>query len=147
MAALIGALYAQPLPDAEGACTTFNVGSIAGGTSVNTIAQACEILYEVRSDSAAALNTMECALNALVRGAQQRGGVDFSCEEIGCRPPPARGRRDRTRWNPIGKRAVQAVLPGQEVRCTSGSTDCNIPLSMAIPAMCVGAYQAARPIL
>ena len=72
MAALIGAPYAQPLPDAEGARTTFNVGSIAGGTSVTTIAQACEILYEVRSDSAAALNAMECALNALVRDAQQR---------------------------------------------------------------------------
>ena len=117
MAALIGALYAQPLPDAEGACTTFNVGSIAGGTSVNTIAQACEILYEVRSDSAAALNTMECALNALVRGAQQRGGVDFSCEEIGRRPAPARGRRDRTRWNPIGSVRCRRYCRGR--RCAA----------------------------
>ena len=141
MAALIGALYAQPLPDAEGARTTFNVGSIAGGTSVNTIAQACEILYEVRSDSAAALNAMECALNALVRDAQQRGGVDFSCEEIGLRPASGARAEGQDALESHWKRAVQAVLPGQEVRCTSGSTDCNIPLSMAIPAMCVGAYR------
>ena len=38
MAALIEAPYAQLVPDAEGTRTTFNVGSIAGGTSVNAIA-------------------------------------------------------------------------------------------------------------
>ena len=108
---------------------------------MNTIAQACEILYEVRSDSAAALNAMECALNALVRDAQQRGGVDFSCEEIGLRPASGARAEGQDALESHWKRAVQAVLPGQEVRCTSGSTDCNIPLSMAIPAMCVGAYR------
>ena len=29
------------------------------------------------------------------------------------------------------------------VTFTSGSTDCNIPLSMGIPAVCVGCYNGA----
>ena len=39
----------------EGTQTTYNVGMIEGGTSVNTIAQKCTFLAEVRSDDAQAL--------------------------------------------------------------------------------------------
>ncbi len=42
----------------EGTQTTYNVGMIEGGTSVNTIAQKCTFLAEVRSDDAQALQRL-----------------------------------------------------------------------------------------
>ena len=38
--------------------TTYNVGKIEGGTSVNTIAQEASMLYEYRSEDASALEWM-----------------------------------------------------------------------------------------
>lgn len=43
----------------EGTQTTYNVGMIEGGTSVNTIAQKCTFLAEVRSDDAQALQKID----------------------------------------------------------------------------------------
>ena len=48
LASLVGKLYKIQVP--EGGKTTYNVGMISGGTSVNTIAQEAEMLYEFRSD-------------------------------------------------------------------------------------------------
>ena len=54
--ALIHELYGyQPVGAGH---TTYNAGVISGGTSVNTIAQECNMLYEARSDEAEAL--VEC---------------------------------------------------------------------------------------
>ena len=40
-------------------------------------------------------------------------------------------------------RAAAAVKEhfGQEIRFSAGSTDCNIPLSLGVPAVCVGCYR------
>lgn len=43
---LVCALYRQHVPRAAGSLTTYNVGVISGGTSVNAIAQRAEMLYE-----------------------------------------------------------------------------------------------------
>ena len=51
LAAIIEKLYRIPLPQAGR--TTYNVGTISGGTSVNTIPQQAEMLYEFRSDRGA----------------------------------------------------------------------------------------------
>jgi len=47
---LVSRLYQQPVPQKQGTKTTYNVGLISGGTSVNTIAQRAEMTYEYRSD-------------------------------------------------------------------------------------------------
>ena len=54
MASLIETLYTLKVP--RGGKSTYNVGVIQGGTSVNTIAQRCEMLFEYRSDVGASLN-------------------------------------------------------------------------------------------
>ena len=48
LAGIIEKLYQIKVP--EGGKTTYNVGTISGGTSVNTIAQEASMLYEFRSD-------------------------------------------------------------------------------------------------
>ena len=55
LSALIQALYQYQVPQ-DGSKTTYNVGMVKGGTSINTIAQQAEMLYEFRSDN---LESME----------------------------------------------------------------------------------------
>ena len=65
LASLIDTLYMMKVPE-EGK-TTYNVGVIQGGTSVNTIAQQAEMLYEFRSDRRESLRIMEKHLEEIGR--------------------------------------------------------------------------------
>lgn len=137
MASLIDALYAVKVP--QGGRTTFNVGVIKGGTSVNTIAQQAEMLYEFRSDCREDLEIMERHFQALI-AAWQTKGVTVEVQLVGERPT----------MGPVDPAAQQALVEqicaatrrwsDQELRLKSGSTDCNIPLSMGIPSACTGCY-------
>ena len=49
LSSMIGALYDVKVPQHDDSITTYNVGHISGGTSVNTIAQNAEMMYEYRS--------------------------------------------------------------------------------------------------
>ena len=50
LAGMIDLLYSVKVPVEGNSKTTYNAGTISGGTSVNTIAQSAEMLYEFRSD-------------------------------------------------------------------------------------------------
>lgn len=134
-AALITALYAQPLPAAG--ITTYNVGTITGGTSVNTIAERAEFLYEYRSDLQENLNVMEQQMRCIL---QNTG--DVTCELLGIRPGMGVC-RDPMRQADLIHRAEQAVAAaGVKVTHEAGSTDCNIPFSMGIPTLCMGLIES-----
>ncbi len=117
--------------------TTYNVGTVSGGTSVNTIAQEARMLFEFRSDEAEALAIMENRFRTALQEARQEG-VTFETELVGDRPCgiPV----DETVQNAMIDRARQAVREyfGLEVALNPGSTDCNVPLSMGVPAICPG---------
>ncbi|MBR2491377.1 MAG: M20/M25/M40 family metallo-hydrolase [Ruminiclostridium sp.] len=135
LSALITDLYAHPIPKLGR--TTCNVGTIQGGTSVNTIAQQAEMLYEFRSDEREALAILEEQFqDALQRHRQE--GVSITLTQVGDRP--CAGDVDPDRMADLMTRASQAVerYYGRPVHFVSGSTDCNIPLSLGIPAVCVG---------
>ena len=135
---LIGVLYAiEPHWGPVGTVTTYNVGTIQGGTSVNTIAQEASMLYEYRSDEAAGLRGMEETFSAVVEDFRARG-VDIEVESLGVRPC----------GEGVDPAAQQALSDWSEAllrRHTAGdivvepaSTDCNIPLSLGIPAVSFG---------
>ncbi|MCR5809214.1 MAG: M20/M25/M40 family metallo-hydrolase [Clostridiales bacterium] len=139
MSELVTALYSQQLPDISGVKTTYNVGMINGGTSVNTIAPSCEILYEYRSDDRIALAFMRERFQELMWDAQGRG-AEFSAELIGERP--CGGRVDRDAYDALLARcetAITSVRSGN-VKRGMGSTDANIPLSLGVPAVTFGLY-------
>lgn len=138
LASLIDALYTMKVP--EGGRTTYNVGAIRGGTSVNTIAQRAEMLYEFRSDDRESLAVMERHLEAALDFYRAKG-VGVSAEVIGQRP--CTGDVDAAAEQALMDRAAAAVKEhfGQEIRFSAGSTDCNIPLSLGVPAVCVGCYR------
>lgn len=140
LAGVIGELYAVPVPE-EGK-TTYNVGLISGGTSVNTIAQEATMLYEFRSDLAEGLAYMEKAFEAVLEGAKKRG-IDISCELLGLRP--CAGELDEGKQQKLVARAMRAVegVTGRSPVLEPGSTDCNIPLSLGIPSVCIGSFRGA----
>ena len=133
---IVSAIYDIELPKKEGTRTTYNVGGISGGTSVNTIAQSAELLCEYRSDDLECLDFMKRRFEQIfdsIRGDEY--GVEV--ELIGDRPcmniDPDKHEAFRARVVP----AVESLI-GMSVKYTSGSTDCNIPLSLGIPALCIG---------
>lgn len=137
MASLIDSLYSVKVPEENGSKTTYNVGTISGGTSVNTIAQECQMLYEYRSDNKNCLAAMQKMFTAMVE-AYRATGIEVEVEMLGERP--CAGEMDPERWNTLMNRAAGSVreVLGLEPQFRSGSTDCNIPLSRGIPAVCMG---------
>lgn len=137
---LVGAFYAQPLPEADGHVTTFNVGRIAGGTSVNTIAQKAEMLYEYRSDSAKCLSVMETQMRDILL-AHRSNDVRISVKIMGERP--GMGEIDQEKQGLLEESACAALAhyTGVVPVLRAGSTDCNVPLSMGVPSVCFGVYR------
>jgi acetylornithine deacetylase/succinyl-diaminopimelate desuccinylase-like protein len=113
--------------------SSMNVGIIAGGTSVNTIAAEAHLELDLRSEGSDALDGLVSQVEALVQAAN-RNGVEVSWDLIGQRPA---GRLAMS--HPLvrlAKRIVQEL--GLTPNLTIGSTDANIPLSRGLPAVCVG---------
>lgn len=138
LASLINTLYTIKVPDKG--TTTYNVGTISGGTSVNTIAQHAEMLYEFRSDEQESLAIMEKHLNAAVEFYRTKGvTVTVTC--VGDRP--CSGPVDEEKMQQMMDRASAASVRccGKPIVFARGSTDCNVPLSLGIPAICVGCYE------
>lgn len=138
LAGIIGRLYGIEVP--QGGKTTFNVGTISGGTSVNTIAQEAEALYEFRSDCREDLEIMEKAFRKVMEEAAQREGVQVEYEVVGIRPCAGGG--DPERQKMLEHRALWAVYRtlGYFPKPRKASTDCNIPMSLGIPSVCVGSF-------
>lgn len=115
--------------------STFNIGVIEGGRSVNTIAQNASLLLDLRSVSTGALARLVTQVEQLVAEAQaNEADVAFTLEQVGDRPAGQIGRE-----HPLVQAAVAAyAAAGTEVGYDVGSTDANIPLSRGIPAVCVG---------
>lgn len=140
LASLINTLYTMKVP--EKGKTTYNVGTVSGGTSVNTIAQHAEMLYEFRSDERESLAVMESHLNAALDFYRAKG-IRVTATLVGDRP--CGGNVDAKRHKMMMDRAREANRRyyGRDITFGSGSTDCNIPLSIGIPAICVGCYAGA----
>lgn len=140
LASLIADLYTIKVP--EGGKTTYNVGMIQGGTSINSIAQQAEMLYEFRSDNRDSLKIMERHLNAAVEFYRAKG-VEVQMELIGDRP--CSGAVDPEAEQALMRRVSAAAREhyGEELTFSPGSTDCNIPLSMGIPAVTAGCYDGS----
>jgi tripeptide aminopeptidase len=124
------------------------LGTIQGGTSVNSIPENAQASIDFRSTSADQLLRLEVALHRAVEDAVERanaiakaaatmgrGGLNFVIEKIGDRPA-ARLPVDSPLLETL--RAVDRHL-GLRTDLRLGSTDANIPLSLQVPALSMGA--------
>ena len=120
--------------------TTWNVGIIEGGTSVNTIAQNASFMYEYRSDSYKCLEKMKAFFEQTVAKAQEDPETKITVEVVGIRP--CGEEVDETIFSAMIENARKICEKHSGVSCQlhSGSTDANIPMSLGVPALCVGNY-------
>jgi len=122
--------------------SSFNFGLIQGGTSINCIPTEARAKVDLRSEKAERIDEMASLLGACVAQAAEiennratGGRVTARLKEIGSRP----GGEVRE-GAPILHclLAVDAFL-GIRSRLDCSSTDANIPLSLGIPAVSIGA--------
>jgi tripeptide aminopeptidase len=125
--------------------TTFNVGEIEGGTSVNSIPHEAHIKVDIRSESEEELTRLEAALRDCVAAGvrdemdssrdRSRGKLAWKVEAIGSRPGG-----ELAPNSPLlaSLRAADEAL-GNESRQERSSTDANIPLSEGLEAISIGA--------
>jgi acetylornithine deacetylase/succinyl-diaminopimelate desuccinylase-like protein len=135
------ALFAETRLD-SGPKSSVNVGLIEGGSGVNAIAQAARCKVDIRSESNARMDQLVELLSSAVERArdlenqrQSGGRVTVKTREIGSRPAAVLPQQA-----PILQyaRAVDAHL-GVRSYLDCSSTDANLPLSMGIPAIAIGA--------
>lgn len=135
----IAAIYDISVPQ-DGGKTTYNVGLISGGTSVNTIAQQAEMVCEYRSVSHENLEYMKKRFEE-VFDFMRSLGAEVDVRLVGERPCMKNVDEESMRQMARLCARVQKKHSGCEIEFTSSSTDCNIPHSMGIPAICVGTYK------
>ena len=143
LADMIQTLYRVRVPVDADSKTTYNVGTISGGTSVNTIAQEAQMLYEYRSDSLACLRAMEDMFHQVI--AHYRSlDVEVEVEKIGDRP--CAGDVPSDAWQALLDKICAAIheTVGKEAVFTSGSTDANTALAAGIPSACISACFGGR---
>ena len=133
---IISEIYKISVPEKENTRTTYNVGTVTGGTSVNTVAQNARMLCEYRSDDAEALQIMKEKFDAVFEAARSRG-TDIKVTPVGDRPCGESGVKGFSELRDKAAEIIKSVIK-KPLHFVSGSTDCNIPVSLGIPAICVG---------
>lgn len=140
---IITEIYKIEIPKRGNSRTSYNVGVIEGGTSVNTIAGDAKMLCEYRSDNIECLEIMENAFESIFAEAKNHG-VNLKVTKIGERP--CMGKVDLGKIEKMARICEEIIreATGFEVSRESSSTDCNIPLSLGVPALCIGVYMGAK---
>lgn len=119
--------------------TSFNAGVVHGGVSVNTIAPDAYAILDMRSTDPDALSALVTAVDDVL-AMQTPEDVSVDVEGVGDRPA---GTYPEDGVLMTIAREVLTEL-GQEPKLDVASTDANIPLSMGIPAVCIGITTGAN---
>lgn len=141
LASMINTFYTMKVPPYGK--TTYNVGTIEGGTSVNTIAQNASMLYEYRSDSVKSLEIMENFFNGVIE-AYRGMGVEVEVEVVGKRP--CKDGVDEAALEELTSR-IQSICEestGIKHGRSARSTDANSALSRGVPGVVVGMTSGDR---
>jgi tripeptide aminopeptidase len=125
--------------------TTFNLGQIEGGTSINSIPHEARLKVDIRSESESELTRLETALRDCIAAGvrdenesardRSRGRLDFKVDLLGSRP----GGELRADSPLLAALRTADDFIGNQSRQERSSTDANIPLSQGIDAISIGA--------
>ncbi|NWG18670.1 MAG: M20/M25/M40 family metallo-hydrolase [Chloroflexi bacterium] len=121
------------LRPAQAPRTTYNIGLIEGGQSINSIATQAGLWLDLRSEEPSGLAQIEQEVRAQVQ-AISRPDLSFSIEIVGDRPAgklPPEHDLVQGALGALAQVGLQGVLE-------NGSTDANIPLAAGCPAVTVG---------
>jgi tripeptide aminopeptidase len=125
--------------------TTFNLGQIEGGTSVNSIPYDAKLKVDIRSESEDELGKLESALRESISAGvrdemessrdRSKGKLDWKIDVLGTRPG---GELSANSPLLAALRAADDYVSNQS-RIERSSTDANIPLANGIDAISIGA--------
>jgi acetylornithine deacetylase/succinyl-diaminopimelate desuccinylase-like protein len=123
--------------------TTFTVGTVHGGTSVNAIAAEARMAVDMRSNSTDELLKLEAKLLDLVKKGVAEENARWKTDKItvdtkliGDRPAGIVAAD-----SPVvlaAQKSAAVVAPGQTATLAGSSTDSNQPMSLGIPAVTIG---------
>jgi tripeptide aminopeptidase len=147
LARAIRAFAQTPVPASPK--TTFNIGVIRGGTSVNSIPESASMRVDIRSTSMAEMERLEASL----RHELERASEDETLASERRNPSPKRSAALSYEIVAIGNRPAGELVPdarmlkviravdahlGNAAQIQRASTDANIPLSLAREAIAIG---------
>lgn len=138
----VSRLAAYPAPKEPR--TTFNVGRIEGGTSVNSIPSQASIEVDLRSAAERELQRLDAFFRRTMREAVDEENVIRRAGD-----PPLKLKVDLIGERPTGETRADSPLVevaleatrvlGVTPRLDQSSTDSNLPISLGIPAITLGA--------
>jgi acetylornithine deacetylase/succinyl-diaminopimelate desuccinylase-like protein len=114
--------------------TTYNVGVVRGGRTVNTSAPEASLLLDMRSEEPQALDGLDRVVRGLVAGIAAAAGVDGEVSVVSDRP----GGRLAPDHPLVRLVEAAAAAVGVPPEWKPASTDANVPLSHGAPAVCLG---------
>jgi tripeptide aminopeptidase len=129
--------------------TTFNVGVVGGGTSVNSIPTEMFMDVDMRSESPGELNELVTTFQAIIREAVDeenrtrstaQGKVGADVKLIGDRPSGETAISSSLVQSTTAAVKAFGLTPSYGI----SSTDSNIPISLGIPAITIGQGHSAR---
>jgi tripeptide aminopeptidase len=141
MGVAIAGLREIARPEAGNSAVT--VGRVGGGTSVNAIPSSCWLELDLRSDRPGDLKRLEERARRVIESgarteresARRPTPIAVEIEAIGQRPCGA-----TPDGHPLVRAAVAATEAiGAEAELAASSTDANVPISLGIPAIAIGA--------
>jgi tripeptide aminopeptidase len=125
--------------------TTFNLGQIEGGTSVNSIPYEAKLKVDIRSESEDELSKLESALRESIAAGtrdelessrdRSKGKLEWKIDVLGTRPGGDLAPNSQLF---ASLRAADDYV-GNQSRVERSSTDANIPLAAGIEAISIGA--------
>ena len=125
--------------------TTFNIGQIEGGTSVNSIPYEAKLKVDIRSESEDELAKLESALRECITAGvrdemesardRTKGKLEWKVEPLGSRPG---GELPANSPLLAALRSADEYV-GNQSRVERSSTDANVPLASGIDAISIGA--------
>ncbi len=121
------------LPTPQTPRTTYNIGLIEGGQSINSIATSASMWLDLRSEERGALANLEQIVRREIAAAGSPE-IEYSVEVVGDRPAGSIAPD-----HPLVKRALAVLWQiGLQGTLETGSTDGNVPLSEGCPAVTIG---------
>lgn len=122
--------------------TTFNIGTIDGGTTVNTIAAQASMLVDIRSTSQEELTKLEQQILSVIQSAASgenqrwnKDAISVDIELVGDRPAGSQSTESLIVQTSL---AADVALGFKPELCEPSSTDSNVPISLGIPAVTLG---------
>ncbi len=131
----IGAALVDTVQLPVEARSSFNIGLIEGGTTINTRAANASLSIDLRSEDRVVLSALENQVREIINRVESPDGLSAAIDVIGDRPSASLStEHELIRAAVCILKRLSFPAPDPEM----GSTDANIPLANRIPTICAG---------